>query len=69
MKNFFYCVILALIAIIYLLQIELYTRYADLKRDAEFQKAVMEIRLGQIEKELRIAKQDILILEGGFKDE
>ena len=69
MKNFFYCVILALIAIIYLLQIELYTRYADLKRDAEFQKAVMEIRLEKLEKELRIAKQDILILEGGFKDE
>ena len=69
MKNIFYCLLLALIAIIYLLQIELYTRYADLKRDAEFQKAVMEIRLGQIEKELRIAKQDILILEGGNKDE
>ena len=69
MKNIFYCLLLALIAIIYLLQIELYTRYADLKRDAEFQKAVMEIRLEQIEKELRIAKQDILILEGGNKDE
>ena len=69
MKNIFYCLLLALIAIIYLLQIELYTRYADSKRDAEFQKAVMEIRLGQIEKELRIAKQDILILEGGNKDE
>lgn len=69
MKNFFYCVLLVLIVIIYLLQIELFTRYADLKRDADFQKAVMEIRLEQIEKELRIAKQDILILEGGFKDE
>lgn len=69
MKNFFYCVILALVVIIFLLQIELFTRYADLKRDADFQKAVMEIRLEQIEKELRIAKQDILILEGGFKDE
>ena len=69
MKNFFYCVILALVVIIFLLQIELFTRYADLKRDTDFQKAVMEIRLEKLEKELRIAKQDILILEGGFKDE
>lgn len=69
MKNFFYCLLLALIAIIYLLQIELFTRYADLKRDADFQKAIIETRLEKIEKELRIAKQDILILEGGFKDE
>jgi hypothetical protein len=69
MKNLFYCVLLALIVIIYSLQIELFTRYADLKRDADFQKAIMKTRLEQIEKELRIAKQDILILEGGFKDE
>jgi hypothetical protein len=69
MKNLFYCVISALVVIIFLLQIELFTRYSVLKQDADFQKAVLEIRLEQIEKELRIAKQDILILEGGFKDE
>lgn len=69
MKNLFYCGIVALIAIMYLLQIELFTRCSELKQDADFQRAVLESKIEHLEKELRIAKQDILILEGGFKDE
>ncbi len=69
MKNLFYCVISALVVIIFLLQIELFTRYSELKQDADFQRVILESKIEHLEKELRIAKQDILILEGGFKDE
>lgn len=69
MKHFFSCVVLFLIVIIILFGIDITSRY----RELEVRIQIMEIQEGQkvqeLEKEIRLLKTDISIMENGFENE
>lgn len=69
MKHFFSCVVLFLIVIIILFGIDITSRY----RELEVRIQIMEFQEGQkvqeLEKEIRLLKTDISIIENGFENE
>lgn len=69
MKHFFSCVVLFLIVIIILFGIDITSRY----RELEVRIQIMEFQEGQkvqeLEKEIRLLKTDISIMENGFENE
>ena len=69
MKHFFSCVVLFLVVIIILFGIDVNSRY----RELEVRIQIMEFQEGQkiqeLEKEIRLLKTDISIMENGFENE
>lgn len=69
MKHFFSCVVSFLIVIIILFGIDITSRY----RELEVRIQIMEFQEGQkvqeLEKEIRLLKTDISIMENGFENE
>lgn len=69
MKYFYHLLIVCLIVIACLFWIDSTTRYRDFIEKVEAESLTRDIRIEQLEKEVRLLKTDLDIKENGFSEE
>ena len=67
MKHFFSCVVVCLIVIMLLFGIETESRIMDIKQQSEIKLFELEQMIENQEKEIRLLKTDLEILENGYE--
>jgi len=67
MKYFFSCVVVCLIVIMLLFGIETESRIMDIKQQSEIKLFELEQMIENQEKEIRLLKTDLEILENGYE--
>ena len=68
MKYFYHLLIVCLIVIACLFWIDSTTRYRDFTEKIEVELSEKELRIKQLEKEVRLLKTDLDIKENGFSE-
>ena len=68
MKHFYHLVILFLFVLALMFWIESETRYRDFEQRVEAELEAKDLRMQQIEKEIRLLKTDLDITKNGFSD-
>lgn len=67
MKYFYHLITLFLFVLALLFWIESETRYRDFERKVEVELMAKDLRIQQLEKEIRIMRTDLDIMENGFE--
>lgn len=68
MKHFYYVMTLILFVLACLFWIDSTARYKDFTEKVEVEMSAKELRIQQLEKEVRLLKTDVDILENGFPE-
>lgn len=63
----FNCVLFCLLFIILLFSIEFTSRLSEMEKETERYKTENQIKINELEKEIRLLKQDLIILEKGYE--
>ena len=69
MKHFFSCIVLILIVIIILFGIETISRYKEIETKMQIMEYQQGLKISELEKEIRLLKTDISIMQIGFENE
>lgn len=69
MKNVFYCVVSAMAVIMFLLWFDMWSRCGELEAQLATDRFFYEQKFSEYEKEIRLLKTDVHILQYGFEDE
>ena len=69
MKNVFYCVVSAMAVIMFLLWLDMWSRCGELEAHLATDRFFYEQKFSEYEKEIRLLKTDVYILQYGFEDE
>ena len=69
MKHFFSCIVLILIVIIILFGIETISRYKEIETKMQIMEYQQGLKISELEREIRLLKTDIQILQNGFENE
>lgn len=69
MKNVFYCVVSAMAVIMFLLWIDMWSRCSELEAQLATDRFFNEQKFSEYEKEIRLLKTDVHILQYGFENE
>ena len=68
MKYFYHLLVVCLLVIACLFWIDSATRYSDFTKEVEVELSAEELRIQQLEKEVRLLKTDLMIKENGFSE-
>lgn len=63
----FNCVLFCLLFIILLFSIEFTSRLSEMEKEAERYRTENQSKINELEKEIRLLKQDLIILENGYE--
>lgn len=69
MKNVFYCVVSAIAVIMFLLWLDMWSRCGELEAQLATDRFFNEQKFSEYEKEIRLLKTDVYILQYGFENE
>ena len=68
MKHFYHIIILCIFVLAVLFWIDSTTRYRDFTEKVETELIVKDLRIQQLEKEIRLLRTDLEIMEKGFSE-